>query len=82
MDSNLFFLPPLDYFTSKNAYTGSSHNFNYKITPEEELHALVWYGKMCSDKSEIAAEAFFPVTEEGRAALLQWLEKEFARCPQ
>ena len=55
---------------------------NYKITPEEELHALVWYGKMCSDKSEIAAEAFFPVTEEGRAALLQWLEKEFARCPQ
>ncbi len=82
MANSLFSLLPLDYFTSGNSYTGSLHNFNYKLTPKEQLCAQVWYGKMCSEKSEIAAEEQFPLSNEGIALLLQWLENEYGRRPK
>lgn len=72
-----FSIPRMDFFTSKNVMTGSLQDFNFKITPGEQLCAVVWYGKFCSEKSEIAAKADFGMEPEGREQLLCWLEDRY-----
>lgn len=87
-DSESFYLPNLYTFQNGNAFTGSFRGLRFQVRPEtagegeEErpiLSALVWYGEFCLEQSEIQAQAGFPLTEEGREALLDWLEQEFLR---
>lgn len=73
-----FTILPLEYFTYKNNFSGSLRGFNYKIIPKENFHLIVWYGKLCSDKSEIIAEADFPLEEESRPLVCSWLDEQYA----
>ena len=38
------------------------------------IHAELWHGEFCYEKSEMEKVADFPMTEEGRLALKQWLD--------
>lgn len=87
-DSEYFYLPNLYTFQNGNAFIGSFQGLRFQIKPgktgEDDkaqplLSALVWYGEYCLELSEVQAEAAFPLTEEGREALLDWLEGEFLR---
>ncbi len=72
-----FTILPLEYFSFKNSFSGSRGEFNYKITPKDNFHLICWYGKNCSAKSEIVAETDFPLEEESRPLICQWLEEQF-----
>ncbi len=72
-----FTILPLEYFSFKNSFSGSRGEFNYKIVPKDGFHLSCWYGKNCSAKSEIVAEADFPLEEESRPLVCQWLEEQF-----
>ena len=72
----------------KNPFSGSCGNLRFMIKPKVEmatakevdfaassLHAQLWHGKFCYEKSEVEKSADFPMTEEGRMALKAWLEE-------
>lgn len=77
---NDFDVPGIYYFESKNIFSGSRGDFNFRIVPEEgELCVTIWHGFICSDKAEIEAENRFPVTVEGHQQMLAWLEEMFQK---
>ena len=61
--SEIFDIPKFYYFESKNIYTGSKGNFNYKIIPGETLVGQVWHGKLCSMKATIEQEQSFSMNQ-------------------
>ena len=84
---NDLYLPTLHSFAMKNPFTGSCGLFRFRIvpnvtmkTPKEvdmeasSIHAEFWHGQFCYEKSEMEGEADFPMSEEGRLAMKQWLE--------
>ncbi len=86
-DPNEIFVPVLHHFENTNVFTGSFGALRFILEPdpepkkgddapslERQIHARVWYGQFCLEKSEIADAADFPLTEEGRAALKAWLD--------
>ena len=81
------FLPTLHTFAMKNTFTGSCGLLRFKIVPKVEMltpkevdmekssiFAEFWHGELCYEKSEMEGEATFPMSEEGRLALKNWLE--------
>lgn len=84
----MIFLPTLHTFAMNNVFTGSCGLLRFKLTPSVELSANgkevimehssirgeLWHGILCYEKSEIEEERTFPMSEEGRSELLQWLE--------
>ena len=81
------FLPTLHTFAMKNIFTGSCGLFRFRAvpnvvmkTPKEvdmeasSIHAEFWHGQFCYEKSEMEGAADFPMSEEGRLAMKQWLE--------
>ena len=38
------------------------------------IHAELWHGQFCYEKSEMEEEKIFPMSEEGRLDMKQWLE--------
>ncbi len=76
--SQLFDIPGLYYFQSKNIYTGSKNKtFNFKIIPGDTLKVQLWHGMLCSEKSEIETEQEFPLDHDGYIAMIKWLEEVF-----
>ena len=72
-------IPKPLYFESKNTYSGSIGLFCYKVIPSgEELTASVWKGPYCLEKSEALSTKPFPLTAQGREALLTWLAEQHA----
>ena len=79
------FIPTLHTFAMENVFTGSCGQFRFKITPSvtkigkevdfanSSLCAEYWHGIFCYEKSQIQDQQTFPLTEEGRQAMLQWL---------
>ena len=49
-------------------------------TPKEvdfaasSIHAEYWHGLYCYEKSQMEGEETFPMSDEGRQEMLQWLE--------
>ena len=39
------------------------------------IHVEFWHGPYCYEKSEMEGAADFPMSEEGRLAMKQWLEE-------
>lgn len=77
MAQELFDIPKILYFESKNIYSGSHGAFNYKIFPEGQiLRVHIWYGVYCMDKSEVLATREFPMTAEGRSEMIDWLSEQ------
>jgi hypothetical protein len=70
-----------------NLFTGSWKELRFRIVPnvvmldgkevnfeQSSIHAEYWHGPFCYEKSTMEGEATFPMTEEGRVAMKQWLE--------
>lgn len=81
------FIPTLHTFAMNNIFTGSCGSFRFRIapnvvkkTPKEvdmeasTITAEFWHGLFCYEKSEMEGKETFPMTEDGRAAMKQWLE--------
>ena len=83
MDS--IYLPTLHTFAMENVFTGSCGMLRFKITPNVQklgkevdfensnMLAELWHGIYCYEKSTIEASQTFPLSEDGRCALRQWL---------
>ena len=83
------FIPTLHTFAMNNTFTGSCGMFRFRAepkvvmaTPKEvdfeasTIHVEYWHGLFCYEKSTMEGEADFPLTEEGRIAMKQWLEEK------
>lgn len=81
------YLPTLHTFAMDNIFTGSCGLLRFKITPnvimlnkkevnmdESSIHAELWHGQLCYECSEVEQEKTFPMSEEGRLDLQQWLQ--------
>lgn len=76
---NAFDIPRIYYFESKNTFTGSRGNFNFKIVPDGELRVSTWHGFINSELATIEHEASFPISEEGHTQMLQWLDEQYKK---
>ena len=71
------FLPTLSSMEYGNVWTGSRGLTRWRIEPKDgTLHAAVWHGQMCLERSQIDAERDFPLTAEGRESLRAWLAEQ------
>ena len=84
---NELFIPTLHTFAMNNIYTGSCGLFRFRAKPNvvmatakevdfeaSFIHCQYWHGLYCYEKSEMEGEKDFPMTEEGRLEMKQWLE--------
>ncbi len=83
------FIPTLHTFAMKNLFTGSCGSLRFRIQPnvvmatpkevdfdQSTMTVEYWYGLYCYEKSEMEGSATFPLTEEGRAEMLRFLESK------
>jgi len=83
------YIPTLHTFAMGNLFTGSWKELRFRIEPvivkleskevdfsQSAMRAEYWHGQFCYEKSTMEGEASFPLTEEGRAAMKQWLESK------
>ena len=83
------FIPTLHTFAMKNLFTGSKGLFRFRIAPnvvmatpkevdfeQSTISAEYWHGLYCYEKSEMEGKETFPMTEEGRADMIRWLESK------
>ena len=81
------FVPVLHWFDANNIFTGSCGNFRFRAKPNvvmaaakevdfeaSSIHVEFWHGPYCYEKSEMEGSADFPMSEEGRLAMKNWLE--------
>ena len=81
------FIPTLHTFAMKNLFTGSYGSLRVRIKPEvvmatpkegdfdqSTMFVEYWHGLYCYEKSEMEGSATFPLTEEGRAEMIRFLE--------
>ena len=81
------FLPTLHTFAMNNIFTGSNGLFRFRAVPqvvmlnpkevnfdESTIFVEYWHGLFCYEKSEMEGQQSFPLTEEGRSAMIAWLE--------
>ena len=80
------YIPTLHTFAMENIFTGSCGLFRFKITPSvtkigkevdfenSSMLAEYWHGLFCYEKSEIEGSSVFPLSVDGRQAMLQWLQ--------
>ena len=80
------FLPTLHTFAMDNIFTGSYGTFRFRAVPKvvklnakevdmenSSIEAVFWHGPFCYEKSEIEGTNVFPMSEEGREAMRNWL---------
>ena len=83
------FLPTLHTFAMNNISTGSLGPLRFRAVPnvvmanakevdfaQSSILVEYWHGLYCYEKSEMEGSETFPMTEEGRTAMLQWLESK------
>lgn len=68
-------LPTLSHFQNGNGWLGSAGLLRFQIEkPEEEqMTVALWQGPYSRPYAQVFAQETFPVTEEGREALLAYL---------
>lgn len=82
------FIPTLHTFAMNNIFTGSCGLFRFRAVPnvvmatakevdfeQSSIFVEYWHGLFCYEKSEMEGSATFPMSEEGRLALKDWLEE-------
>ncbi len=80
------FLPTLHTFAMDNIFTGSCGAFRFRAAPnvvklnakevdfsQSTIKAEFWHGPLCYELSTVEGERTFPMTEEGKNEMLQWL---------
>lgn len=81
------FIPTLHTFAMKNIFTGSYGMLRFRIKPDvvmatpkevdftlSTISVEYWHGLYCYEKSEMEGSETFPMTEEGRQAMIDWLK--------
>lgn len=82
------FLPTLHWFAMTNPFSGSCGEFRFMAKPDvvmatakevdfaaSSIKCEFWHGPLCYEKSEMEGAQTFPMTEEGRLHMKQWLEE-------
>lgn len=80
------FIPTLHTFAMNNIFTGSLGLFRFRAKPnvimatakevdfdQSTIFVEYWHGLFCYEKSEMEGAETFPMTEEGRQAMIDWL---------
>lgn len=83
------FIPTLHTFAMKNLFTGSFGMLRFRIKPEvimatpkevdfdqSSIFVEYWHGLYCYEKSEMEGSETFPMTEEGRQSMIDWLKSK------
>ena len=83
------FLPTLHTFAMNNIFTGSCGLFRFRAVPnvvmatpkevdfaQSSIHVEYWHGLYCYEKSQMEGKDTFPMSEDGREAMLAWLESK------
>lgn len=81
------FIPTLHTFAMKNLFTGSYGMLRFRIKPDvimatpkevdfeqSSIFVEYWHGLYCYEKSEMEGNETFPMSEEGRQAMIDWLK--------
>ena len=81
------FLPTLHTFAMNNIFTGSWESLRFRAVPDvvmltqkevdmekSSITVEYWHGPFCYEKSQMEDKKTFPMSEEGRLAMKQWLE--------
>ena len=81
------FLPTLHTFAMNNIFTGSSGLFRFRAKPnvvmatpkevdfsQSTIEVEFWHGLYCYEKSEMEGKGTFPMTDEGREEMIDWLK--------
>ena len=81
-------MPTLHTFAMDNIFTGSCGDFRFRVKPnvvklnpkevnfqESSIFVQFWHGPFCYEKSTMEGEQTFPMSEEGRLSMKQWLEE-------
>ena len=81
------YLPTLHWFAMNNPFSGSCGDLRFMIRPvivklnskevdmdQSSIRCEYWHGPFCYEKSEMEGEQTFPMSEEGRLAMQQWLQ--------
>ena len=81
------YVPTLHTYAMGNAFTGSCGMLRFKTVPTvvkiegskevdmdaSSITAEYWHGLFCYEKSTVEGTETFPMSEEGRQALIRWL---------
>lgn len=80
------FIPTLHTFAMNNIFTGSMGMLRFRAVPNvimatakevdfenSTIHVEFWHGLYCYEKSTMEGEETFPLTDEGREQMIQWL---------
>lgn len=83
------FIPTLHTFAMKNLFTGSYGLLRFRVVPnvvmatpkevdfdQSSISVEYWHGLYCYEKSEMEGSETFPMSEEGRAEMIRWLESK------
>lgn len=83
------FLPTLHTFAMNNIFTGSSGQLRFRVKPnvvmatakevdfeQSNIFVEYWHGPFCYEKSEMEGSETFPMSEEGRQEILDWLKSK------
>lgn len=83
------FIPTLHTFAMKNLFTGSFGMLRFRIKPEvimatpkevdfeqSSIFVEFWHGLYCYEKSAMEGSETFPMTEEGRQSMIDWLKSK------
>ena len=83
------FLPTLHTFAMNNIFTGSSGQLRFRVKPnvvmatakevdfeQSNIFVEYWHGPFCYEKSEMEGSETFPMSEEGRQEMLDWLKSK------
>ena len=82
------FIPTLHSFAMNNIFTGSCGLFRFRAVPnvvmltpkevnmaESSITVEYWHGLFCYEKSEMEGKETFPMSEDGREAMISWLKE-------
>jgi len=83
------FLPTLHTFAMGNLFTGSWGSLRFRAEPQvvmlnakevdmdaSSIRVEFWHGPLCYEKSQMEGEATFPMSDEGRLEMKQFLESK------
>ena len=81
------YLPTLHTFAMNNIFTGSCGSLRFRAAPNvvmatakevdfeaSTIEVEYWHGLFCYEKSEMEGKESFPMSEEGRLAMLEFLQ--------
>ena len=83
------YIPTLHSFENDNSFTGSCGQLRFRIVPQvvmatpkevdlaaSSITAEYWHGEWCYELSQMEGRQTFPMSEEGRTAMKQWIEAQ------